>query len=363
MTEDKIIPYKDGQNGAHPEPEDERDHIYDEIVGVAAPVIIDWEKGFDIRAILGDDIHLKCQYQSLSCVGQGWSYYIWVKQVIEMMAKYGMDLSQLRVAHTDEVDEISAKAIYSQIFIASQGGAFIRDGAKLIKNWGSLFERIVPSINLATNTAEESFMRDKTWKTDALDSIAKTFRGKEYAVINAADNMTLFAQAIQENHGVVGGVVGQNGRKWNTENPLPPQEGKNFWRHCVYYGAFGTDNKGRFVATPNSWGNAYQKPIRNWKPGDPPGDGWQKLRADYFTKKRQFNPWTYVDRPNQDEDMATNVKIIKDKNSTAVGIWLPALSPEALESYCLNFGIKVPKTEDGSIDWIKFIDGELILKK
>jgi len=363
MEEDKFIPYQDGQEDACPvDPLDNRDHSYDAIVAAAAPVTIDWEKGFDIRNVLNDDIHIKCQYASLSCVGQGWSYYIWVKQVIEMMAKYGMDLSQLRVAHKAEVDEVSAKAIYSQIFIASTGGAYIRNGAKLVTNWGSLFEKIVPSINPATNMAEEDFMRDKTWKTEALDSIAKTLQGKEYAVIGAADNMDLFAQAIMENHGVVGGVVGQNGRDWGTENPLPPVDGKPIWRHCIYYGAFGTDDKGRFIATPNSWGNAFQKPLRNWKPGDPPGDGWQKLREDYFNTKWQYNPWTYVDRPNQ-TDMATNVKIIKDANSAACGIWLPATSPEALESYCLNFGIEVPKKEDGSIDWDAWIDGELTLKK
>jgi hypothetical protein len=363
IDESELIPYQNGHDGAHRDPVDWRDHSYDNIVAAAAPVIIDWETGFDIRNVLGGDVKIKCQYASLSCVGQGWSYYIWVKQVIEMMGQYGMNLSQLRVAHSEEVDQISAKAIYSQIFIESTGGAYVRDGAVLAVGWGSVFEKIVPSLNPATNIAEESFMRDKAWKTATIDALAKMLCGLEFAVINACDNMDLFAQAIMQNHGVVGGVEGQNSRGWNTENPLAPIHGQPIWRHCLYYGAFGTDDKGRFIATPNSWGNAWQSPLRDWKPGDPPGDGWQKLRADYFNSIDQFNPWTYVDKPNKEPSMATNVKIIKDANSQACGIWLPAISPEALKSYCLNFGITVPKKPDGSIDWDKWIDGTLTLKK
>jgi len=362
-NENELIPYMNN-DGAVKDKADWRDNSYDAYVMGAAPVFIDWTKGFDIRNVLGGDIKIKCQYQSLSCVGQGWSYYVWVKQVIEMMGQYGMTLTQLRTTHLGEVDQLSAKAIYSQIFIESTGGAYVRDGAKLIIDWGSLPDRIVPSINPDTNIAEESFMRDKSWQNSALNDLAKILCGVDYAVINACDNMDLFAQAIMQNHGVVGGVDGQNNRGWNTENPLPPirSNGQPIWRHCLYYGAFGTDGQGRFIATPNSWGNGWQNPIRDWKPGDPPGDGWQKLRQDYFNSQDQFNPWTYVDKPNKIETMATNVKIIKDANSSAVGIWLPAMSPAALESYCLNFGIVVPKKADGSIDWDKWIQGTLTLK-
>jgi len=59
----------------------------------------------------------------------------------------------------------------------------------------------------------------------------------------------------------------------------------------------------------------------------------------------------------------TNIKIIKDSESASVGIWLPALSEEALKSYCLNFGITVPTKPDGGVDWENWIDGELKLKK
>jgi len=58
-----------------------------------------------------------------------------------------------------------------------------------------------------------------------------------------------------------------------------------------------------------------------------------------------------------------NVKVIKDSNSPAVGIWLPALSQEALESLCMNFGIEIPKKADGSVDWNSWIEGTLTLNK
>lgn len=60
------------------------------------------------------------------------------------------------------------------------------------------------------------------------------------------------------------------------------------------------------------------------------------------------------------EDMQNNfVRIVKDKNSAAVGFFLPATSPATIENMALLYGKKVPKTEDGGIDWNKFIEGEV----
>jgi len=58
----------------------------------------------------------------------------------------------------------------------------------------------------------------------------------------------------------------------------------------------------------------------------------------------------------------TTAKIIKDKNSPAVGVWFPASTPDALDTVSRAFGIGLDKKEDGSIDWDKVIDGELVLK-
>lgn len=262
----------------------------DTIAGVPQ---IDWIKGWDIRDVLGGDIPYKNQYQSLSCVGQGWSYYVWILQVIEMMKKYGMNLTELRQFHKDEVDQISAKAIYSQVHLFD-GGARIRDAADLLVEWGALFERMVPSYK-ADGTTDEAHMRDRKWVSKEYENLAKILRSKEHRVIQQSNNMDIFAHAMMMNFGVVGGVVGSNGRGWTTQNPQPPQAGDPLWYHCIFYGAFGIDVQGKFIATPNSWGPMTDE---RWKPGDPPGTGWQKLRPNYFNQLYQFNPWTLIDNPN-----------------------------------------------------------------
>ena len=342
--------------GAIDDSPDKRDRPYEDYVLAVGALEIDWEKGYDIRNLLGGDIYIKNQKQSSSCVGQGWSYKVFVYQVIEMMAKYDMTLDELRIYHKEEIDEISAKAIYSQIFLPS-GGAMIRSGGLLTTKWGAVFESLVPSLKDGKTT--EEFMRDKTWLTEDISKIAEVLKGKECRLIDNRGKMDLFAQAIIQNHGVVGGVRGQNGRGWNTQRPKPPISTSDVdWGHCLYYGAFGTDEFGKFIATPNSWGKKSWD--KDWKPGDKPGTGWQKLYQDYFVKEYQFPPWTYTDILNKKEPM-TNAKLIRNTagDGREHGIYLPIYSEDALISMFRNYGLEVPKKEDGKVDWDKLkADGE-----
>ncbi len=59
-------------------------------------------------------------------------------------------------------------------------------------------------------------------------------------------------------------------------------------------------------------------------------------------------------------------KILKDKNSSAVGIMLPAISEDVLKSYCANMGIEVPikHLNNGitEVDWDLLIQGSYELK-
>lgn len=59
-----------------------------------------------------------------------------------------------------------------------------------------------------------------------------------------------------------------------------------------------------------------------------------------------------------DKSLMSNSKIIKDADSSAVGIWDPAINESALRSQCANRGIKVPELADGNIDWDKLINGD-----
>lgn len=287
--------------GANPDNLDPRDFPLDAIVGAAALSTVDWVKGGDIRNYFVGDIPIKNQFQSLSCVGQGWAYKFWCEMIADLMAKYTMNLTELRASHLAEVQEISAKAIYSAITLGYGKGAQIRDGALRGLAWGAVLEGIVPS-HKPDGTTDETFMIDKSWDNPAIDALAHRLEGKDARVIKACDNMDLFAFAIQANLGLVGGVVGSNGHGWGyDENPTPPNPGDALWGHCLFFGAFGTDEKGRFIATPNSWGQYVSRPVGPWQPGCPPGYGWQKIRPNYFTANLMFNPWTYTDKVSEEK--------------------------------------------------------------
>jgi len=100
--------------GARPDPIDNRDYNYNKLQKVLGKPTIDWDKGFDIAALKVED-----QDGSSSCVGQAWSKYA----------------EALNIVEENKFTDLSAKFIYSQIFIP-QGGAYIREGAKIVVNQG-----------------------------------------------------------------------------------------------------------------------------------------------------------------------------------------------------------------------------------
>jgi len=256
--------------GCFVDKEDARDLPYDEMA-LGAPAV-DWTKGYDVERELGIKVKIKNQDGSSSCVGQGFSYYAGV-------------INSAEIGH---YIEISAKGFYSQIALPG-GGAYIRDGAKLLVNWGALLEIVLASYD-GGNPPTEKFMLDKSWITPELVRTAQTLQGKEYRTITAASNMDMFASAIQNNLGVVGGVSGSNNNTWGGNEPKAPKSGESTWGHCLYFGKFGVDSLGKFISTPNSWGER--------KIDDLHRDGWQKFREDYFNDKFMFNPWTITDKPN-----------------------------------------------------------------
>lgn len=298
------------RSGVVEQPWDKRNLIFEEALG-ASPVKIDWVTGYDIRNEIGADIPYKHQGTSLSCVGQAWSYYAWCKQVKEAMEFYKMTFQELQENYPKELDVLSAKSVYSQIHLPGGGAYVSAGGARLIK-WGIVPESVVSSYQNGSTPGEE-FMEEDTWLNDDVTKQAEAFSGSEYRVIRAKENMDLFAQAIQENGGVVGGVTGQNGRGWLTERPQIPLPGKETWGHCIPYLAYGKDEYGEYCATPNSWGDLLGK---KWEPGAPPGYGWQKLYKDYFVEGLQFDPFTYTDKLNTNRK--TMRPLIKGSNKPEI---------------------------------------------
>lgn len=194
---------------------DLRDYKFDEIAA-AAPAV-DWDKGYDVEKEANIKIPIKNQNGSSSCVGQGWSYYIAILNAIEI----------------GSYNEVSAKAIYSQIALP-QGGAYIKSGGKLTVDWGSVMENIVPSYDNGKSPTE-NFVKDLSWRSEEINKTAKILQAKEYRVISNKDNMDNFAVAIRDNYGVVGGLRGENNATWSTNEPKPPKVSS--WAHCFVVGS------------------------------------------------------------------------------------------------------------------------------
>lgn len=317
-------------NWAIPDEKDSRDYIFE--VGLWAWEVMtkdEWTKGYDIEKVLGYKIKPKNQMQSYSCVGQANSLYKWILDALE----------------TSEYDEESAKAIYSQISLGYTKWAYLRDWAKILVEWGSLPESSVRSYK-ADGTTDETFMMDETWLTEKLQEEAKTYRWKDYKLITWIW-IDYFARAIKDWFGCVIWVVWVNNWTWSSTRPVPPSDitkPENLWWHALYAWRFRLNNWKKEIWVLNSWGNVGEE----W---------WQWLGEDWFANEWRwvFNPWVVIDQPNNNNIMSTS-KILKDKNSAAVGIWMPAISEDVLKSYCANAGKEVPM-KDGNIDWDKIVEG------
>lgn len=348
-------------------------------IAFASVAPFDWELGFDIELLLGyraqckdvDEffgpggrevwgvdryreivaevkeknispfkIPVKNQGASSSCTGQGLSYYLEVLNFIE----------------TGKWVKISARDIYAYISLGKGRGAYLRDALRLACNRGIGTEDLVPCYHeikmdygLVINPYDEDEYLVKPEETEALVAIRTALQSKEYQSITQAISMDAMAWQMLMGLGTYFAVNGSNNGTWTSEYPQPPES--RVWGHALFGGKAGLDKDGQpFISPINSWGDSVGV------------EGWQKLKNNYFEASAVRSPWTLIDKNNNWNMTKSNIKIIKDKNSPAVGIWLPAMSPEALESYCLNFGIEVPRKTDGSIDWEKWIEGEMTLK-
>ena len=376
MEEQKHI-LVEGQfgTGAPQQPVDNRDLPF------ASSAPFDWELGFDIELLLGyratceDKIEFfghrgsegwgvnrykeiieiireknipsfyipaKNQGASSSCTGQGDTYYLSVLNFIE----------------TGEWVEISARDVYSYISLGHGVGAYLRDAMKLNVGRGIGTEKLVPcyhEIQMDYGVVKSPFTEkeylEKPEETDELDICREMLQSKEYQSISGAGEYKMDAMAwgMLMGFGVYFAVNGQNGKGWMSEYPQVPDVRE--WGHALYGGKAFLQNGDKVLSHINSWGKSCGY------------NGWQKLKKDYFISNNVRDLWTLIDKDNEYNNMTkSNVKIIKDKNSPACGIWLPATSPEALESYCLNFGLEVPRLESGEIDWSAWIDGTLEFK-
>jgi len=249
---------------------------------------------------------------------------------------------------------VSAKSIYSLISLGFNQGAYLRDGAKTTKDMGAMWENLLKSYR--NGTTDEAWMIDKSWFNEDIRAIMALLKSSDYYRVTSF-TIDGFARAIRDGYGMVSGLTGHNNGTWMSEFPQPPtpQTPQNQqWGHAMYFGRFRIRNGKKEVGALNSWGEGC---------GD---KGWQWFGEEWFTNEGSwvFTPWIILTK-NNNMNIET-ARVLKDKNSSAVGIFIPAISETVLKSYCLNFGKEFPikHLNNGLVepDWDSLIEGTYELK-
>jgi len=230
---------------------------------------------YDVEKDLGITLPTKNQASQRSCVGQAIAYYAQVLNVHDIRRS-----RKMMPSYTANEFEMSAKSIYSYIYIPSTGGAYIRDGILRYKKQGINLEKTVPTNNL---TEEE--VRDISWSNDWRAREARILRAKEARRVVAMTNIYTVARAIKQCKGIILGFEVQNNGTWRSLRPKPsvrPTDG-----HCMYAGRVRTLSSGKIeIGCKNSWGD------------DVGEDGWQWFGEEWFAGGHAFGGWAVIDKPN-----------------------------------------------------------------
>lgn len=282
MTKDPVPKKFKKNRGAIESPTDLRDII----LGVDVQLIPDpncpsWEIGFDNEVKYG---RLKREHQgsSYSCTGQGTSKYVEMLNLIE----------------TKAFTDLSAKFIYSQIFLTWTNGAYIRDAMLIPVNQGVAEENIVPSYDNGKNPTE-AFMEDKSLLSPDAFKNAEKYKAKKLVFISVSDPLTEndwenLRQVIWQYGGFVSGYNG----------------------HCMYASAYGLIAGKRYIKFVNSY-----------------GEGSDQI---YYGDVRLYDISALIDLPNP-PDKIYMAKLYRDPNNT-------------FEIYALNNGKRSHITNKYSLD-------------
>jgi C1A family cysteine protease len=219
---------------------------------------------FKYDALEGMTLKVEDQNGSSSCVAQTFSKYA------EVLNSY----------ETHQFADLSAKFIYSRIYLPTTGGAYLRDACKVLTNLGVSPEYLDPSY-----PATEERMRQIETEPMVLSS-AKVYKAKSY--VQVVNDLSELKKAIYSGKGIgIGANVGQIGWgyqavKNNGGYVTMPQSGEEYGGHAFYIHAYDDENQ-RFTLL-NSWS-------KNWGL-----DGHAYLR--YNDVGWLYSGWTIVDAPN-----------------------------------------------------------------
>lgn len=290
-------------HGLLPDKPDSRDFKYSDILGTPETLDVtekDWDEGIDVFKQLGIDPITQDQGSSSSCVGQGTKSYLrrWL---------YGL---------TNDQSEMSARFVYSLIHQPG-GGASLRDGVKTVATLGDVTESEMSSYEGGFPPSEAFMISGKTELF--LDSAKKADHFNYRVIEGGTDNIDLYAHAVKNFAGCLGGFTGSN-NGWCRSVVRPPNPNEARWGHCVDIAAFGrldveTDGMPvgtKCLFTKNSWGDRYAIQQGRWK-------GYQAIPELYFKAGEEvagsgfvkgihvFNAWVLT----PEEILPTNIKVME----------------------------------------------------
>jgi len=212
-------------NACPKQPDDGRDIVLGDIPYIPDPNAPTWEVGFNNEDKYGK---LKREHQgsSLSCVGQGWSKYV------EMLNKI----------YSGIFKDLSAKDVYSQIYL-DNGGAYIRDGAKICVDPGVCEEKYLSSYLLDGSYPTETFMRVRTILNETLYNNSRNkFKALRFVHLNLSN--PIGPRVIKD-------------EDWETIRQIIWQFGgfvSGYKGHCMYVAGYGLVNGKKTIYFINSYG-------------------------------------------------------------------------------------------------------------
>jgi hypothetical protein len=229
--------------------------------------------------------------------------------------------------------DFSRRDIYSRIFLPGPGGAYLRDGVKVVCDIGNQTQDECPDPAYPT----EALMRQKSELPDSAGSDDKQLG---YFVLKS-NTIDAVAQAIRDYGGCIMGVVGSNQGWQDKTNPRPPKSGEGTWQHAIAAFDFCLKNGKKTIIAKSSWCSGSHH--------------IHYINEDYFTSGNTFNAWCLIPKENI---VATNSILIKrmvgNNNGTPIyeyGFYDPATSADGLISIMRNRGITPPLKPDKTLDW------------
>jgi hypothetical protein len=263
----------------------------------------------------------------------------------------------------DEKVELSVRSLVAQGLkmglVTGDGFSNLRSGQKVLQDWGIVKQNLCLEGPLVWNTYKDV-------NTDALKNDAAEHKIKSFWYVTSRNDAL---KLLDDNRPIVTGLMwytnfnqgGGFSYPWIIESNGQYQVGGHAVSIIGYiFGYKGISNNKLLVGAGGknvyivqnsygeNWGASFEHEGKQYR-------GiffWEMNHAD----NNNYNFYTNLDLSVEEskeliKKNMTNVKLVKDKNSPAVGFFVPAETEAALTSLSKNYGYQLPVTADGKPDW------------